>query len=164
MLKARRAKRCLRCHIWPGGEVIQKLPPHRFPPTDLVARIPRGNLPTCFFLSSLTHKQQMPHAKPKIAGVTLFDFILLFLFLSFPFLHPTNWEAAKFITAPCHSICIFLCSSVSPQSVGECVCVRACACILLCAVSLQLRYRVLQRLICGPLCLSRQWQRFININ
>lgn len=82
--KAWRVKRRLRCHIWPGGEVIQNCPPPpsstpRPPPTELVSRIPRGNLPTCFFLSSLTRKQQMSHAKPKIAGVTPFDFILLFL-------------------------------------------------------------------------------------
>lgn len=131
VLKARRAKRCLWCHIWPGGEVIQKLPPHRFPPTELVPRIPRGNLPTCFFLSSLTRKQQMPHAKPKIAGVTLFDFILLFLFFSF--LHPTNSQAAKFITAPCHSICVFLCSSVSPLCMWVCVCLHSSLCLLLAA-------------------------------
>lgn len=151
------AKCYLWCHIWPRGSGPKLQHPvslWRFP-TELAATIPEDSLPA-YFLPLPTHaqKQQIPHATLKTAGTTPFDFAAT----------NTTLCVAKFIIALCHGIlCLSLYSSVSLLSLSLRVCVCVSALFFVCAFPSSEGAEVTKAHL-WPLCLSRQQQRFININ
>lgn len=113
-------------------------------PTELAAKIPGDSLPArlpaYFCPIQHMHRKQAPHTTLKIAGMTLSDFAAT----------NTTLCVAKFITALCHSICVFPYSLVSLPSLFCSVCVCVCLHCSLSVPFLPVKVPRLPRLICGP--------------